>query len=80
MDRDRGVDSPSGKFDNTSSLSVYQSLPPCIFHSPDFHILLDVSTKRNLMSLKFFFFVFLFHFFFQQGCFVASEMKHNVYS
>lgn len=73
MDRDRGVDSPSGKFDNTSSLSVYQSLPPCIFHSPDFHILLDVSTKRNLMSLKFFVLFFCFIFFLNRD--VLSHLK-----
>lgn len=85
MDRDRGVDSPSGKFDNTSCLSVYQSLPPCISHSPDFHILLVVSTKRDLMSLRLifsflFFFFTVYCLFLILGYFVASEMEHNMYS
>lgn len=44
MDRDRGIDSPFGKF-NTSSLSVYETLSPCIFHSATFHFKFVTSAK-----------------------------------
>lgn len=43
----------------THLLFLFISL--CLPASPDFHILLVVSTKRNFISLKFIFFVFLFH-------------------
>lgn len=79
MDRDRGVDSPSGKFDNTSSLSVYLPLYHCI--SCDFQILpvsLVVATKRDLMSLRYIFFFTVYSLFFILVYLVS--MERNMYS